>query len=55
MRYRWQDVRLKGAWSGPAALQLFAQAMGNAAKRPVQNVLSGTQFVADVTLGVGRA
>ena len=54
VRYRWQDVRLKSAWGGPAALQLFAHAMGNVAKLPVLNVLSGTHFVADVTLGIGE-
>jgi acetoacetate decarboxylase len=54
VRYRWQDVRLKGAWSGPAALQLFAMRGGNVAKLPVLNVLSGTHFVADVTLGMGE-
>jgi acetoacetate decarboxylase len=54
VRYRWQDVGLKGAWGGPAALQLFAHALGNVAKLPVLNVLSGTNFVADVTLGDGE-
>ncbi len=44
--YRWQDVRLKGAWSGLAALNLFAHAMGNVASLPVLDVLSGTYFVA---------
>ncbi|MGH6839076.1 MAG: acetoacetate decarboxylase family protein [Methylocella sp.] len=46
MPYPCQDVGLKGAWSGPAALQLFAHAMGNVAKLPVLNVLSGANFVA---------
>jgi acetoacetate decarboxylase len=54
VRYRWQDVRLEGAWSGPAALQLFVHAMGNVAKLPVLDVLSGTHFVADVTLGISE-
>jgi acetoacetate decarboxylase len=54
VRYRWHDVTLKGAWGEPAALQLFTHAMGNAAKLPVLNVLSGTRFVADVTLGIGE-
>lgn len=54
VRYRWQDVRLKGAWGGPVALQLFAHALGNVAKLPVLNVLSGTHFIADVTLGIGE-
>ena len=54
VRYRWQDVALKGAWGGPAALQLFARAMGNVSELPVLEVLSGTHFVADVTLGLGQ-
>ncbi|MGH6848135.1 MAG: acetoacetate decarboxylase family protein [Methylocella sp.] len=43
---------MKGAWGGPAAPQFFAHAMGNFAKLPVLNALSGTHFVAGVTLGV---
>jgi acetoacetate decarboxylase len=54
VRYHWRDVVLKGAWGGPAALQLFAHAMGNVSKLPVLDVLSGTHFVADVTLGLGE-
>jgi acetoacetate decarboxylase len=52
--HRWQGVRLKGEWGGPAALQLFAHALGNVAILPVLNVLSGTHFVAEVTLGMGE-
>jgi len=54
VRYRWQDVALKGAWGGPAALQLFAHATGNVSKLPVLEVISGTHFIADVTLGLGE-
>jgi acetoacetate decarboxylase len=54
VRYRWQDVSLKGAWGGPAALQLFAHALGNVSKLPVLDVISGTHFIADVTLGLGE-
>ena len=54
VRYRWRDGALKGAWGGPVALQLFAHAMGNVSKLPVLEVLSGTHFVADVTLGLGE-
>jgi len=54
VRYRWQDVSLKGAWVGPAALQLFAYALGNVSKLPVLDVISGTHFIADVTLGLGE-
>ncbi len=54
VRYRWRDGALKGACGGPVALQLFAHAMGNVSKLPVLEVLSGTHFVADVTLGLGE-
>ena len=36
------------------ALQLFADALSNVAKLPVLDVLFGTNFVADVTLGIGE-
>ncbi len=49
-----QDVSLKGAWGGHAVLELFAHALGNVAKLPVLNVLSGMHFVGDVTLGLGE-
>lgn len=54
VRYRWQDISLKGAWGSPAALQLFSHAMANVAKLPVLEVLSGSHFIADVTLGLGK-
>ncbi|MCI0600807.1 MAG: acetoacetate decarboxylase [Beijerinckiaceae bacterium] len=54
VRYHWQDVRLKGVWSGPAALQLFAHVGANAARLPVLKVIAGTHFVADVTLSIGQ-
>ncbi len=38
---------------GPAALQLITPAAGNVAKCPAFNMISGTHFVADVTLGIG--
>lgn len=54
VRYRWQDVSLKGAWGGPAALEFFAHALADVARLPVLDVLSGTHFIADVTLGNGE-
>lgn len=54
VRYHWQDVALKGAWGGPAALQLFGHAMAKVSRLPVLEVLSGTHFTADVTLGLGE-
>jgi len=54
VRYHLQDVVLKGAWSGPADLELFRHAIADVAKLPVLEVLSGTHFIADLTLGLGE-
>jgi acetoacetate decarboxylase len=54
VRYYLQDVDLKGAWSGPAALELFQHMMADVAKLPVLEVIGGTHFVADLTLGLGE-
>jgi acetoacetate decarboxylase len=54
VRYYCEDVTVKGAWSGPAALQLFEHAMCDVARLPVREVLSATHFVADLTLGLGE-
>jgi acetoacetate decarboxylase len=45
---------LKGAWSGPAALQLFEHAMCNMARLPVRKVLSANHYLTDLTLGLGE-
>jgi acetoacetate decarboxylase len=49
-----EDVMLKGAWSGPAAIQLFAHAMCDVARLPVREVVSATHYIADLTLGLGE-
>ena len=54
VRYYLEDVTLKGAWSGPAALQLFDHALCDVARLPVREVLSATHFVTDLTLGLGE-
>jgi acetoacetate decarboxylase len=53
VRYFLEDVNVKGAWSGPAALELAQHALAPVARLPVLEVLSGTHIVADVTLGLG--
>ncbi len=52
--YRLEDVVLKGAWSGPAALELEPHALAPVAALPVREVLSATHIVADLTLGLGK-
>lgn len=54
VRYYMQDVDLKGAWTGPAALELFQHAIADIAKLPVLEVLGGSHFIANLTLGLGE-
>ncbi|PNG25485.1 acetoacetate decarboxylase [Methylocella silvestris] len=54
VRYHMQDVDLKGAWSGPAALQLFNHVAADVARLPVLDVVSATHFIGDMTLGLGE-
>src|SRR5258707_1507375 len=53
VRYFCEDITVKGAWEGPAALELFHHALAPVADLPVREVLSGTHIVADLTLGLG--
>ena len=53
VRYRCGDVVVHGAWSGPAALELFHHALAPVADLPVLEVLSGTHILCDLTLNLG--
>src|SRR6185295_1828548 len=53
VRYYLQDVVMKGAWEGPAALSLCSHALAPVAELPVLEVLGAKHFVADLTLGLG--
>jgi acetoacetate decarboxylase len=48
-----EDITVKGAWTGPAALDLFSHALAPVAQLPVLQVLSAKHIVADLTLGLG--
>ena len=54
VRYFLEDIGMKGAWSGPAALELHAHVLADVAKLPVREVLSAVHFKADLTLGLGK-
>lgn len=54
VQYYLEDVTVKGAWTGPAALQLAPHALAPVAELPVLEVLSAKHLVADLTLGLGR-
>jgi acetoacetate decarboxylase len=53
VRYFCEDVTVKGAWDGPAALELFHHALAPVAQLPVREVISGVHIVSDLTLGLG--
>jgi acetoacetate decarboxylase len=54
VEYYMQDIRLKGAWTGPAALSLQPHALAPVADLPVLEVISAVHIIADLTLGLGR-
>lgn len=54
VRYYLRDVRLKGAWMGPASLSLFPHALAPVADLPVLEVLSCVHLIADLTLDLGE-
>ncbi|MGH7066633.1 MAG: acetoacetate decarboxylase [Acetobacteraceae bacterium] len=54
VEYYLGDVTLKGAWTAPAALELFPHALAPVADLPVRSVVSAVHLVADLTLGLGQ-
>jgi len=54
VEYYLEDVDLKGAWTGPAALNLTSHALAPLAELPVLEIVSGMHIVADLTLGLGK-
>ena len=53
VRYFLEDVTVKGAWTAPAALELFHHALAPVARLPVLEVIAGTHLLTDMTLGLG--
>ncbi|MFC7219194.1 acetoacetate decarboxylase [Streptomyces polyrhachis] len=45
------DVEIKGAWTGPARLQLFEHVMAPLADLPVREIVSVSHLLTDLTLG----
>ena len=54
MRYFTTNVTLKGAWTGPAALELHSHALAPVADLPVLKVESALHFITDLTLDLGE-
>jgi acetoacetate decarboxylase len=49
-----EDIHIKGAWTGPGALNLMPHALAPVAELPVLEVVSTTHILADITLGLGK-
>jgi acetoacetate decarboxylase len=45
------EITVKGAWTSPARLRLFAHALAPLADLPVLEVISGSHILTDLTLG----
>jgi len=54
VEYRLEDVTVKGAWTGPARLDLAHHALAPVADLPVLEILGATHIVSDLTLGLGK-
>ncbi|SNT49341.1 MULTISPECIES: acetoacetate decarboxylase [unclassified Tardiphaga] len=54
VRYHLEEINLKEAWTGPAALGLFPHALADVARLPVKEVVSALHFKCDLTLGLGE-
>jgi acetoacetate decarboxylase len=54
VRFHLGDILLKGAWTGPAALELHPDALAARSDLPVLELISGVHLVADLTLNLGE-
>jgi acetoacetate decarboxylase len=52
--YRLEDIVMKGAWTGPATLDLSPHALAPVAALPVREIISAMHIIADLTLGLGK-
>jgi len=54
VRYRRSAIAVRGAWTGPAALDLRSHALARLADLPVRRIVSSTHLIADFTLDLGE-
>jgi acetoacetate decarboxylase len=54
VRFEYADLVLKGAWTGPGALELFHHALAPLAELPVREIVSVTHTICDITLRYGK-
>jgi acetoacetate decarboxylase len=54
VRYYLDDIVMKGAWTGPASLELAHHALAPVADLPVLEIVEARHLIADLTLGLGK-
>ena len=54
VRYYMEDIVMKGAWTGPASLELAPHALAPVADLPVLEIVEARHLIADLTLGLGK-
>ncbi|MEW5423524.1 acetoacetate decarboxylase [Amorphus sp. 3PC139-8] len=54
VKYHMTDIVFKGAWTGPASIELAHHALAPVASLPVVEVLGATHILSDLTLGLGE-
>ena len=54
VEYYLEDVQVKGAWTGPAALSFAPHALAPVAELPVLEIVSAVHILTDMTLGLGK-
>ena len=54
VEYYLEDIDLKWAYTGPAALTLASHALARLDDLPVREIVSAAHFKADLTLGLGK-
>jgi acetoacetate decarboxylase len=54
VQYELTDIQIKGAWTGPGALDLHPHALAPVADLPILEMISTTHILADLTLPYGR-
>jgi acetoacetate decarboxylase len=55
VRHRFEEVDLKGAWTGPASLQLAPHALARVADLPVLEIVEARHLLTDLTFGCGES
>ena len=55
VEYHLEDIELRGAWTGPAGLDLWSHALAPVAELPVLEVVSAVHIVADSRSRSGRS